>query len=56
MQEVSDAIREGADGFFAVQYSLIAKLAVGLAVAIYVIYRYTRTLHLRYALTSRGLQ
>ena len=27
MTEVSDAIREGADGFFAVQYSLIGKLA-----------------------------
>ena len=38
MTEVSDAIREGADGFFAVQYSLIAKLAAVLAVAIYVIY------------------
>jgi Na+/H+-translocating membrane pyrophosphatase len=35
---VSDAIREGADGFFAVQYSLIGKLAAVLAVVIYVIY------------------
>ena len=31
MREISDAIREGADGFFAVQYALIAKLAVALA-------------------------
>ena len=38
MTEVSDAIREGADGFFAVQYSLIAKLAGVLAVVIYLIY------------------
>ena len=32
MQEVSDAIREGADGFFATQYNLIGKLAGVLAV------------------------
>ena len=29
MQEVSDAIREGADGFFATQYNLIGKLGQG---------------------------
>ena len=38
MQEVSDAIREGADGFFATQYNLIGKLAGVLAVVIYLIY------------------
>ena len=38
MTEVSDAIREGADGFFATQYSLIAKLAGALAVVIYILY------------------
>ena len=38
MQEVSDAIREGADGFFATQYNLIGKLAGVVAIAIYLIY------------------
>ena len=38
MQEVSDAIREGADGFFATQYNLIGKLAGVLAILIYLIY------------------
>ena len=38
MQEVSDAIREGADGFFATQYNLIGKLAGVLAIVIYLIY------------------
>ena len=38
MQEVSDAIREGADGFFATQYNLIGKLAGVVAIAIYLIH------------------
>ncbi len=38
MTEVSDAIREGADGFFATQYGLIGKLAGALAVVIYLTY------------------
>ena len=38
MQEVSDAIREGADGFFATQYNLIGKLAGVVAIAICLIY------------------
>ena len=38
MTEVSDAIREGADGFFATQYGLISKLAIALSVVIYLIY------------------
>ena len=38
MQEVSDAIREGAYGFFATQYNLIGKLAGVVAIAIYLIY------------------
>ena len=38
LTEVSDAIREGADGFFATQYGLIGKLAGALAVVIYLTY------------------
>eukprot|EP00210_Caulerpa_lentillifera_P004698 g4482.t1 len=38
MQDVSIAIREGAEGYFRIQYSTIAKMAVVLCVAIYAIY------------------
>ena len=38
MREISDAIRQGADGFFKVQYGLIGKLWFGCAAVIFVIY------------------
>jgi len=38
MREISDAIRQGADGFFKVQYGLIGKLSFGCAAVIFVIY------------------
>ena len=40
MREISDAIRQGADGFFKVQYGLIGKLAGALAGVIFIIYSF----------------
>eukprot|EP00239_Pterosperma_sp_CCMP1384_P002465 CAMPEP_0197850278 /NCGR_PEP_ID=MMETSP1438-20131217/14870_1 /TAXON_ID=1461541 /ORGANISM="Pterosperma sp., Strain CCMP1384" /LENGTH=800 /DNA_ID=CAMNT_0043463359 /DNA_START=265 /DNA_END=2667 /DNA_ORIENTATION=+ len=40
MTEVSDAIRDGAEGFFRTQYGTISKLAIFLSVIIYVIYMF----------------
>lgn len=41
--QVSEAIREGAEGYLATQYGAISKLAVGLSGAIYLIYMFRRT-------------
>lgn len=43
MQEVSEAIREGAEGYLATQYSAISKLAFALSGGIYLIYMFRRT-------------
>lgn len=43
MRRVSDAIRDGADGFFATQYGLISRLAVGVAGAIFFTYLFRAT-------------
>ncbi|KAK9804629.1 hypothetical protein WJX73_001042 [Symbiochloris irregularis] len=43
MQEVSEAIREGAEGYLATQYGAISKLAVALSGVIYLIYMFRRT-------------
>ena len=42
MRDISDAIRQGADGFFRVQYGLIARLAFGAAGAIFLVYSFRR--------------
>ncbi|KAK9805230.1 hypothetical protein WJX72_007325 [[Myrmecia] bisecta] len=42
MQEVSEAIRDGAEGYFSTQYGTIAKLALVLSAAIYAIYMFRR--------------
>ena len=41
--QVSDAIREGAEGYLATQYGAISKLAIALSAGIYLIYMYRRT-------------
>eukprot|EP00922_Rhytidocystis_sp_ex-Travisia-forbesii_P029088 GHVS01042599.1.p1 GENE.GHVS01042599.1~~GHVS01042599.1.p1 ORF type:complete len:954 (+),score=153.72 GHVS01042599.1:89-2863(+) len=38
MREVGDAIREGSEGFFAVQYSSICKISLAFAVIIFLLY------------------
>jgi len=43
MREVSEAIREGADGFFATQYGLISRLACGTAGVIFFVYLFRAT-------------
>lgn len=43
MRAVSDAIRDGADGFFTTQYGLISRLAVGVAGAIFFTYLFRAT-------------
>ena len=43
MRVVSDAIRDGADGFFATQYGLISRLASVTAVAIFFVYLFRAT-------------
>jgi len=40
MQEVSEAIREGAEGFFVTQYGTISKLSFVLAIVIFAIYMF----------------
>jgi len=42
MRDISDAIRQGADGFFRVQYGLIGRLAFGAAGAIFLVYSFRR--------------
>ena len=42
MRDISDAIRQGADGFFRVQYGLIGKLAGAAAGAIFLVYSFRR--------------
>ena len=44
MIQVSEAIREGAEGFFATQYGAIARLSLVLAVGIYALYSYRELL------------
>jgi Na+/H+-translocating membrane pyrophosphatase len=41
--QISDAIRDGAEGFFRTQYSAIGKMSVVLALAIVVIYMFRKT-------------
>ncbi|KAL3678115.1 hypothetical protein R1sor_021071 [Riccia sorocarpa] len=43
MSEISDAIRDGAEGFFRTQYGTISKMAVVLAVAILGIYTFRKS-------------
>lgn len=40
---MSEAIREGAEGYLATQYNAISKLAVALSGGIYLIYMFRRT-------------
>ena len=42
MRDISDAIRQGADGFFRVQYGLIGKLSGAAAGAIFLVYSFRR--------------
>jgi hypothetical protein len=43
MSEISDAIRDGAEGFFRTQYGAISKMAVVLAFVIFSIYLFRKT-------------
>ena len=38
MQDISDPIKEGSEGFFITQYGTIFKLALGTAVALFFVY------------------